>query len=348
MIIKGKMKIMIVDDSELNREILKEMLSDEYYIEEAENGEQALEIMATSIRDFDLVLLDIVMPGIDGFSVLDYMNRNGWNEFVPVIMISAENSADMIHRAYSRGATDYITRPFDTRVVRQRVINTITLYAKQRQMEALIQKKIEENTRMTNMMTSVLSHIVEFRNGESGLHVLNIKKITECLMNELIASNEKCEFTKADIPIVCNASALHDIGKISIPDEIINKPGRFTDEEFAIMKTHAAIGASMLDDLPFYQDEPLIKAAYDICKCHHERYDGRGYPDGLLGDDIPMTAQIVSIADVYDALTADRCYRKGFSHDKAMEMIFNGECGAFNPKLLDCLKRVEKKIIKVG
>lgn len=338
-------KILIVDDSEMNRAILSEMLGDEYEIIEAADGGQAVAILQKSSVEISLVLLDIVMPVMDGFEVLAIMNKKRWIQDIPVIMISAETSPSYIDRAYELGVTDFISRPFDSLVVRRRVVNTIMLYSKQKKLAGLVADQIYEKEKNNSLMINILSHIVEFRNGESGLHVLHVQTFTEILLKCLVKKTDKYNLSTADISLISNASALHDIGKISIPEEILNKPGRLTDEEYKIMKTHSSVGASMLDELPFHKDEPLVKVAYEICRWHHERYDGRGYPDGLKGDDIPISAQIVALADVYDALTSERVYKKAFPHDVAMNMILNGECGIFNPLLLECLKDSAENII---
>jgi len=341
-----KQKVLIVDDSEMNREMLADILEDEYEIMQAKNGVEAVSILKEDHLKIALVMLDMVMPEMDGMGVLEVMNKNRWIDSIPVIMISVENSSDHIEKAYDLGVTDYIKRPFDAVAVRRRVINTMMLYANQKKLLALVSEQIYEKEKSTNMMINILSHIVEFRNGESGLHVLHIKTITQALLNRYVELHKDCGISKTDIANITLASALHDIGKISIPEEILNKPGRLTDEEFTIMKTHSAIGASMLENLPFEKDEPLLKMAYQVCRWHHERYDGRGYPDGLKGDEIPLSAQVVAVADVYDALTSERVYKKAFSHEKAMEMILGGECGTFNPDVLECLKDTAETLIE--
>ncbi len=333
-----KQKILIVDDSEMNRAILSEMLGSEYEILEAENGAQAIEILQKYSIEISLILLDIVMPVMDGYEVLKIMNSKRWIKDIPIIMISAESSPSSIDRSYELGITDFISRPFDASIVRRRVVNTLLLYAKQKRLTDMVADQMYEKEKTSNLMITILSHIVEFRNGESGMHVLHVQAFTEILLKRLMQITDKYKLSSADISLITNASALHDIGKISIPDEILNKPGRLTDEEFAIMKTHSSVGAAMIDEMPFYKDEPLVKVAHDICRWHHERYDGRGYPDGLKGDEIPISAQIVALADVYDALTSERVYKKAYSHDVAMNMILNGECGTFNPLLMQCLK----------
>lgn len=332
-----KQKILIVDDSEMNRSILADMLGDEYEIVEAIDGAEAVARLNTDSTDISLMLLDIVMPNMDGFEVLAVMNRRNWIQDIPVIMISAENTSSYIEHAYELGVTDFISRPFDGQIVHRRVINTIMLYAKQKRLIELVSDQIYEKERSNNLMVSILSHIVEFRNGESGLHVLHVNMMTEILLQTVMRRTDKYNLKRSDIPIITMASSLHDIGKISIPEEILNKPGRLTKEEFDTMKTHSLIGAQMLDQLSYYKDEALVKMAYQICRWHHERYDGRGYPDGLAGEEIPIAAQIVALADVYDALTSKRVYKPAFTHEKAIEMITNGECGAFNPLLLECL-----------
>lgn len=332
-----KETILIVDDSALNRMVLIEILGKENYtFLEAENGQQAVELLDCH-PEVDLLLLDITMPEIDGFGVLEIMNQYHWIEETPVIMISAEDSYTFVERAYDLGASDYITRPFDARVVCRRVSNTLMLYAKQKRLVQMVAEQVYEKEKVSNTMISILSHIVEFRNNESGLHVVHIRTITELLLRRLRKKTDRYPLTEADISLISTASALHDIGKINIPEQILNKPGRLTKEEFDIIKTHSAVGEHMLRQIPFNQNEPLVKVAREICRWHHERWDGRGYPDGLKGDEIPISAQVVSLADVYDALTSERCYKAAFDHETALNMIVNGECGAFNPLLLECL-----------
>ena len=329
--------ILIVDDSALNRMVLIEILGKENYtFLEAENGQQAVELLDCH-PEVDLLLLDITMPEIDGFGVLEIMNQYHWIEETPVIMISAEDAYSFIERAYDLGASDYITRPFDARVVCRRVSNTLMLYAKQKRLVQMVAEQVYEKEKVSNTMISILSHIVEFRNNESGLHVVHIRTITELLLRRLRKKTDRYPLTEADISLISTASALHDIGKINIPEQILNKPGRLTKEEFEIVKTHSAVGEHMLRQIPFNENEPLVKIAREICRWHHERWDGRGYPDGLKGDEIPISAQVVSLADVYDALTSERCYKAAFDHETALNMIVNGECGAFNPLLLECL-----------
>lgn len=339
-----KYRILVVDDSEMNREILSEILSEEYDIIEANSGDTCIDMLRKYETGISLVLLDIVMPGMDGFGVLNYMNRHHYLEDIPVIMISSEDSAETVRRAYEMGVSDYINRPFDAGVVHRRVYNTIKLYAKQRRLIALITNQVYEKEKNNRMMVGILSQIVEFRNGESGSHVLNINIFTGMLLESLVQHTDKYDLSWSERLLITTASALHDIGKIGIDDKILNKPGRLTDEEFKIMQNHTIIGASILENMGSYQDEELMKVAYQICRWHHERYDGKGYPDGLKGDEIPISAQVVSLADVYDALVSERVYKKAYSHEKAIEMIINGECGCFNPILLECLLDIQDRI----
>lgn len=341
---KKRQRILIVDDSEMNREILYEMLKDEFDTLEAENGKEALEVLERYGCEISLVLLDIVMPIMDGFEVLGYMNEKDMIEEIPVIMISSEDSASFIHRAYEMGVADYISRPYDAQIVYKRVYNTIKLYAKQRRLTVILTEQIRAKEESRKIMIEILSHIVEFRNGESGPHVQHINVLTQLLLGRLVQISDQYHLSWMARDLIVMASSLHDIGKIGIDDKILNKKGRLTDEEFEIMKQHTVIGAEILEELQYYQDEPLVKTAREICRWHHERYDGRGYPDGLKGEDIPISAQVVSLADVYDALVSKRVYKASYSHEKAMQMILNGECGAFNPLLLTCLKDIEGEI----
>lgn len=341
---KIRQLILIVDDSELNRALLSEMLKDDFRILEASNGRECLDALEQYGMGISLVLLDINMPVMDGFEVLVQMNRNHWIEDIPVVMISSDDTESNIKRAYDMGVSDYIRRPFDAQVVFRRVFNTIKLYAKQRRLITLVTDQIDEKEKNNQIMIRILSQIVEFRNGESGLHVEHINILTGLLLERLVQKTDHYDLTWSDQYRITLASALHDIGKIGIDDKILNKPGRLTKEEFEIMKSHTLIGASILENLGLYQEEPLIKTAYQICRWHHERYDGKGYPDGLRGDEIPISAQVVSVADVYDALVNERVYKKAITHEKAIEMILNGECGVFNPILLECLVDIKDKI----
>ena len=336
-----KYKILIVDDSRFNRLVMTSMLARDYLLEEACDGKEAMLILQERAEEFSLVLLDIVMPNMDGFEFLKVMKECGWLDFLPVIMISSEYTPENIETSYRLGASELIQRPYDERVVCHRIANTIALSSKHRELSnALVDEVIRENE-SSAAMVSILSHIVETRNGESGAHVQNIRHITGLLLNELMRKTNRYPLSKEETLQIITASSLHDIGKMSVPEEILNKPGKLTDEEFQIIKGHAMAGAEMVEPLLHQENaSPLIRMTYEICRWHHERYDGRGYPDGLKGDEIPIAAQVVSVADVYDALTSERCYKPAHTPDQAMQMIREGQCGAFHPLLLDCLSEI--------
>ena len=332
-----KQKILIVDDSEINRAMLKEILGEGYEYLEAENGLRAIEILRRR-TDIALVLLDLIMPEMDGFDVLRVMQCYAWQEEIPVIVISAAEDNRSVERAYDMGVADYIRRPFERVMVLRRVKNALMLYAKQKRLTRLVTDQVYEKEHNGVLMISILSHVVEFRNSESGQHVLHIRTLTDLLLHQLVQKTDRYQLDESDISLISTASALHDIGKIMIPEEILNKPGRLTEEEYATIKTHTTEGARILKELAIGQDEPLVKVAHAICRWHHERWDGGGYPDRLKGDEIPIAAQVVALADVYDALTSERCYKQAYSHEKAVDMILHGECGSFNPLLMECLK----------
>ena len=338
-----KPKILIADDSEINRALLKEILGDGYDYLEAEDGAAAVELMRQR-TDISLLLLDLMMPGMDGFDVLRVMKYHAWLDEIPVIVISATEDTANIERAYDLGVTDYIRRPFERIMVLRRVKNVLMLYAKQKRLTRLVTDQVYEKEHNSVLMISILSHVVEFRNSESGLHVLHIRTLTDLLLHRLVQKTDRYQLDESDIARISTASALHDIGKIVIPEEILNKPGRLTAEEFAIIKNHTVAGAQMLQDLgqSIARDEPLLQVAHAICRWHHERWDGNGYPDRLKGDEIPIAAQVVALADVYDALTSE--HKHAYDHDTALCMILNGECGAFNPLLLDCLQKSSEQL----
>lgn len=340
-----KPSVLIADDSEMNRIILNEMLKDEYRVLEADNGRTALDMVDRYGDELSLVLLDIIMPGMNGFEVLGELSRRTVADSLPVIMISSEDSDDVVLRAYELGASDYINRPFNARVVRRRVSNTIRLYAKQRRLTSLLSQQYNERVKNSRMLIDIMAGVMELRNGESGLHVTHIEKLTELLLGCLVHRSDKFPLDNEQRSTIAMASALHDIGKMSIDDAILNKPGRLTSEEFEIMKTHTTLGADMLFELGHqHAGNSLLEYAYQIARWHHERWDGKGYPDGLKGDEIPIAAQVVSVADVYDALTSVRVYKDAIPHQEAIQMILDGKCGQFNPLLLDCLLEVQDRI----
>ena len=341
-----RQKILIVDDSEFNRDMLKEILRETYNYLEAENGNQAIQIMGENPR-IDLMLLDINMPQMNGFEVLKWMNQSRCIDETPVIMISSEDAVDTMRKAYELGITDYITRPFDSVIVKKRVQNTLGLYMNQKHLINVVYDQVYEKEENNNIMIRIMSNILGSRNSESREHILHIKTATEMMLRQLVKVTDAYPLTEADIALITTASSLHDIGKIRIPEEILNKPGRLTDEEFKIMKTHSELGAAIIKDMDFPQDHRLVHTAWEICRWHHERWDGKGYPDGLKGEEIPISAQVVSIVDVYDALTSERCYKKAFDHDTAIQMILDGQCGQFNPILLMCLKELSLQLSKM-
>ena len=335
--VKNGRLILVVDDSELNRAVLREMLSKEYRILEAENGVQALSMIKQYRDDLALVLLDLIMPEMDGFGVLEEMNRQDLLDEIPAIVITSETDAEVIDKAYRLGVSDFFVRPFNAQLIYHRVTIAVEHNSKEKRLVSMVKHQIYEKEQQSDLMIDILSHIVEFRNGESGLHVLHIRILTELLLTRLVQKTDQYQLSYSDIRRISMASALHDIGKVAIPEKILNKPARLTNEEFEIIKQHPEKGAQLLKDLSFHQDKPLLKTAYEICLWHHERYDGRGYPYHLVGDQIPITAQVTALADVYDALTGERVYKHAIPHEEALNMILNGECGAFNPLLLECL-----------
>ncbi len=341
---KEKQNILVVDDSEMNREILSDMLKDDFDVSFAKDGQECIQMISNPKKKIDLILLDIVMPNVDGFGVLDYMSRHQYMDDIPVIMISSDGSKETIHKAYEMQVSDYISRPFDQKVVYRRVMNAMALYNKQKRLSSLVSSEIHERDKNNRMMMNILSHIVEFRNKESGRHDLHVQTITSMLLASLIQKTDQYHLNASQCNLISLASVLHDIGKIGISEDILNKPGKLTTEEFEVMKKHTTIGSDILDQLKMYRDELLVKYGKEICAGHHERWDGKGYPLGLKGDEIPISAQVVSIADCYDALVGNRVYKPPFTHEEAMKMILTGQCGEFNPLLLECLKDINEQL----
>ena len=340
----NKPLVLVVDDSDMNRFLLSQILLDDYNVIEACDGVEATQIIQDYFKELSIVLLDIVMPRMDGFGVLEFMNANDLIQDLPVIMISSMDEDSAIRRCYELGISDYVRRPFSADVVGKRVYNIVRLYQRQRNLQREIREQIEEREKNSRVVTSIISHVVENRNGESGPHVIHVEQITEIILNRLTELTDMYKLSKEDKKQISLVSALHDIGKIGIDEKILNKPGKLTEEEYEIMKTHTTIGAIMIRQVQMEEDDTLIQFAYKICRWHHEKWDGRGYPDGLKGNYIPISAQVVSIADVYDALVSERVYKKAYSHEKAIEMIINGECGEFNPVLIQCLKDCSDRI----
>ena len=334
-----KSRILVTDDSEINRVMLTEMLGKKYDFLYAGNGLEAIDLLEHE-KDIALMLLDVNMPEMDGLDVLRVMNERQWIEDIPVIIISAEDGSEFISKAYSLGVTDYISRPFHTVVVQRRVENTLLIYAKQKQLVRLVEDQIYEREKTNTQMNNILSNVIETRNHELGSHTLNVQIISNLLLKQLVRITDRYSLSNEDIAMISTLAAVHDIGKIKIPDMLLNKPGKLTDEEWVIMKSHTVEGDELLSNQALDQDSKFVRTARAICRWHHEKYDGGGYPDGLKGEQIPIAAQIVSMADVYEALTSDRCYKKAYTHEKALEMIYAGECGAFNPLLIKCLKAI--------
>ncbi|MDR0963337.1 MAG: diguanylate cyclase [Clostridium sp.] len=342
---KEKQLILIVDDQEMNRALLSDMLEDKYRIMEAADGEEALETMRKYPMDIACVLLDVRMPKLNGFEVLGKMKEERLLDLMPVVIISNDDSMEAVEQSYALGAADYINRPFNNYIVQKRVENTIFLYRKTKNLLELVAEQVEENEKSNANMITALSAIVEFRNGESGNHVLQIRVITEILLEYIMTRYPNYKLDYSAIANISNASSLHDIGKISVPEEVLNKPGKLTKEEFEIMKKHSAAGSEMLDKMKNVVDHNVIfDYAWQICRWHHERWDGRGYPDGLVGEQIPICAQVVALADVYDALTSERVYKPAYTHERSLEMILGGECGTFNPDLLVALREVADEL----
>lgn len=355
-------KVLIVDDMELNREMLSAILEEEYPIIEAENGRKAVEILKEHQDEIAVVLLDLIMPDMDGYAVLEVMKKQNWMEKIAVLIISAESKVEAETRCFKLGVSDFIRKPFDNATVRNRVKNMVDLFAYKNELEAKVQKQTEtlkkqyklllmqadklkeSNTRIID----ILGTVVEYRNLESGEHIKRVKGFTKILAEQAMKDYPEYGLTPEKINIIVSASSLHDVGKIAIPDSILLKPARFTADEYEYMKSHTTRGYDILDSIKDVWDEAYRQASLDICRHHHERYDGKGYPDGLEGEQIPISAQLVGIADVYDALVSERVYKSAYSEDDAFQMIVNGECGVFSPKLLECFRKVKTEFEKLA
>ena len=335
--------VLIVDDSPMNRDILSEILCDDFEILEAPNGPKCLELLNAWGSDISIVLLDIVMPDMDGFDVLSRMSAQGWLEDIPVVMISSEDSSQTVRRAYELGASDYISRPFDARIVHRRVSNVARLYARQRRLSALVSQQFYDREKNDQIMIGILSQVTEIHNSESIHHISRVQRITSILLERLCQKTDIYGLNGMDRYLITTASALHDIGKVAIDDHILSAHD-LTPEQTAILHTHPILGAQMLENLSQYQDEPLVKFAIQICRWHHERWDGSGYPDGRKGDDIPIAAQVVALADAYDGLTGKRDKHTSLSQEEAVAELTAGKHGAFNPLLLECLRDVEDRL----
>lgn len=341
-----RQSVLIVDDSELNRKMLGQMLGSRFDIAEAASGEACLQLLEQNATGISIVLLDIHMPGIDGFTVLEEMNQKNLLEQIPVIMISSEDTVDAVRRAFDLGASDYISRPFDAKVVYQRIINTIQLYAKQRRLSAMAADLAFEKERASRMMIGILSQVVEKRNGESHDHVQRVAQLTSMLLAGLAQKTDRYPLTREMRRTIATAAALHDIGKMEICEDLLHKEGPLTEAERRTLQSHTLLGAQMLEEQPECRDDAFARTAYNICRWHHERYDGGGYPDGLQGEQIPIEAQVVGLADVYERLVSRPVDGHARTHSEVVQMICTGVCGAFNPLLLDCLQDMEAEIAR--
>ena len=341
-----RQSVLIVDDSELNRKMLGQMLGSRFDIAEAASGEACLQLLEQNATGISIVLLDIHMPGIDGFTVLEEMNQKNLLEQIPVIMISSEDTVDAVRRAFDLGASDYISRPFDAKVVYQRIINTIQLYAKQRRLSAMAADLAFEKERASRMMIGILSQVVEKRNGESRDHVQRVAQLTSMLLAGLAQKTDRYPLTREMRRTIATAAALHDIGKMEICEDLLHKEGPLTEADRRTLQSHTLLGAQMLEEQPECRDDAFARTAYNICRWHHERYDGGGYPDGLQGEQIPIEAQVVGLADVYERLVSRPVDGHARTHSEVVQMICTGVCGAFNPLLLDCLQDMEVEIAR--
>lgn len=337
-----KDKILIVDDEEVNRIILKSIFEEQYEVLEAANGKEALSLIDENSGKLVVVFLDLMMPVLNGFGVLDYMKEKGYMDRIPVILITGDATAESEEKGYDYGVSDIIHKPFAPRVVMRRTRNIIDLYASYNEMEKQLEKRTrklresEEKLRNNNeFLVNALSSVVEFRSMESGEHIRRVKFFTRIMLKYVLKYFPEYQLTEEDAEMIIRASALHDLGKIAIPDAILLKPGKLTPEEFEIMKQHSVYGSELLEKFK-QEDNQFYRYCYEICRHHHERYDGTGYPDQLKGEEIPISAQIVSLVDVYDALVSKRVYKEAYTNELAVEMIKNGECGQFSPKILEC------------
>ena len=339
-----KPTILIVDDVEINRDILGEIFKECNTIKVGD-GESAIKVIEENPQAISVVLLDVIMPVMDGIAVMEEMKRRKWTDSIPVILITGGATKEIERKAYQMGASDIIHKPFDAYIVKQRVRNIIELYYNKRHLEEIVElqtkalrKQTEELQSMNDSIIDTMSNIVEFRNLESGDHVKRVKTFTNIMARYVAKAYPEYHLDDEAIKIITSASALHDVGKIAIPDAILLKPGRLTKDEFDVMKSHTTRGCEVIDMLAGIQKGEYQKVSHEICRHHHERYDGNGYPDKLKGEEIPISAQIVSVADVYDALVSERCYKSAYTKEQAYNMIIKGECGVFSPKLMECFE----------
>lgn len=355
-------KVLIVDDLEINRDMLEMILGDTYDILQAGQGSEALSLVDTYHEDIVTILLDLIMPKMDGYAVLQELEKKGYIGKIPVLIISSETSSAAERRCFEYGVSDFIHKPFDAGLVKKRVDNIVELFLYKSELEIKVKKQTEMISKQYRMLQKqaerlkesnvriieILGTVVEGRDLESGEHIQRVKGFTKILARQVKENYPEYGLDDGMVDMISEASVLHDVGKISIPDDILLKPGRLTKEEFEVMKTHTILGSEILKSITGAWDEIYGNLSYDICRHHHERYDGKGYPDGLAGDEIPISAQIVSIADVYDALVSVRVYKDARSKDEAFRMIMEGECGTFSPKLLNCFQKSKDAFEKLA
>lgn len=348
-----KQQILIVDDGEVNRAVLNEMFHDEFDTLEASNGQEAI-FQIENNQNIVLILLDIVMPILDGFDVLDYMREHDLLDAIPVILITSETVSESEDKAYSYGVADVMHKPFYPHIVKRRSKNIIELYQNKHNMEVRLKEQEEaimakekELRKNNEIMIEALSSVVEFRSTETGEHTRRIKYFTRVMLKYLKEYFPQYGLTEYQVDEIARASVLHDIGKIGIPDAILLKPGRLTAEEFEFMKTHTTIGCDILEKCYGDHETQFYRYCYEICRHHHERWDGKGYPDHLAGNDIPISAQIVAIADVYDALVSPRVYKSSYTNKVAFDMIMRGECGQFSPDMLECFSLAKEEFFNI-
>ena len=335
-------KILIVDDAVVNRMMLKHIFSEQYITIEAGDGEEAISLIEQHKDELALIFLDLLMPKKNGLDVLEYMSEKEYIDEIPVIMITGEATAESDEKVYDYGAMDIIYKPFAPRVVMRRTMNLIDLFETRRNIESQLEERTKELIvsqeklqKSNEFLIDALSSVVEFRSSESGEHIRRVKFFTRIMLKFLVKYFPEYAYLEPEVESIVNASALHDIGKIAIPDKILLKPGKLTEEEFEEMKKHTTYGCDMLENFK-QEDNQFYKYCYDICRHHHERWDGKGYPDNLVGDDIPIWAQVVSLVDVYDALVSKRVYKEAYAVPEAIRMINDGECGTFSPTILEC------------
>ncbi len=349
-----KKTILIADDAEINRDMLKMIFEEQFNILEAVDGDDTVRILDEDHDTIEMLFLDLIMPGRTGLEVMEYMREKGYMEKIPVIMITGEATVDSDVKAYEYGASDIIYKPFDPRVVMRRTLNIMELFENRLNIERKLeehtqalresQRKLEQNS---EFLINALSSVVEFRSLESGEHIKRVKYFTRVLLNYLKKFYPEYNLPKEQIDLIVNASALHDIGKIAIPDSILLKPGKLSPDEFEEMKKHTLYGCELLEKFK-QENSDFYRYCYDICRHHHEKYDGNGYPDGLVGEEIPIWAQVVSIVDVFDALVSKRVYKTAYAADTAIKMIHNGECGLFSPKILDCFDLAKEDLLELS